>query len=173
MIKIPKIELLFPFKREINSFIVKSGEVFKVMGESGRGKTTYLNELVKYFINTKAENILFLKQSHKPPPFIKIQDIFIDYDILKVKSILKKLDIKKSLKSNCSELSGGEIQRVLLAEAILYNPVLMILDEPVSAVDKNGVEIISNVLMSYSNQGGMIIYVSHVKLTDQYNPIDI
>ena len=83
------------------------------------------------------------------------------------------MDLNKSFDSECSELSGGEIQRVLLAEAVLNNPDLMILDEPVSAVDKNGIKNICNVLTDYVEQGGIIIYISHVKLTETFIPIHL
>ena len=107
------------------------------------------------------------------PRFHNLRTFSNSYDTEKVKSILRKIDINKSFDSECSELSGGEIQRVILAEAVLNNPDLMILDEPVSAVDKNGIKNICNVLTDYVEQGGIIIYISHVKLTETFIPINI
>ena len=143
------------------------------MGKSGHGKTTYLHEIVKYLIKSNIQILYLLNNLMKLPPFSQLKDIFKFYNIEKVKSIFKKIDLNKSFDSECSELSGGEIQRVLLAEAVLNNPDLMILDEPVSAVDKNGIKNICNVLTDYVEQGGIIIYISHVKLTETFIPINI
>lgn len=173
MIKVPKIRIRYPSPRDISSILLKPKEVYKVMGKSGHGKTTYLHELVKYFIKYDISKIIFIKQSHQLPPFSQLKDIFKPYNIEKVKSIFNKIDFNKSFDSECSELSGGEIQRVLLAEAVLNNPDLIILDEPVSAVDRNGINNISNILNDYVKQGGIVIYVSHVKLIKKYIPINI
>ena len=173
MIEIPKINIKYPFPRDISRISLEPKEVYKVMGKSGHGKTTYLHELVKYFIKSNTSNIVFIKQSHELPPFSKLKHIFNSYKKEKIESIFKKLDLNKSFGSECSELSGGEIQRVLLAEAVLNNPDLMILDEPVSAVDENGITNISSILTDYVAQGGIIIYISHVKLTETFIAINI
>ena len=47
------------------------------------------------------------------------------------------------------------------------------MDEPVSAVDKKGIEVISKLLIDYVNRGGIIVYVSHVELTKNFNEIKI
>jgi len=173
MIKIPKIQIFYPYKRVINSFNVNSKGIYKVVGKSGSGKTTYLNELIKYLIGSKIENIIFIKQSHQLPPHSTINEIFSGYKFSKVKNFLKLLDIHKNFDSDSNELSGGEVQRVLLAEAILYNPALIIMDEPVSAIDKKGILAVKEALLSYVDGGGSLIYVSHVELTKDFIKIDI
>ena len=173
MIKIPQITIKYPRKRKIPEIFLLSNNVYKILGKSGHGKTTYINEIVKFFIESNKTDIIYLKQSHKLPPFSKLKDVFFEYDLKKSLDLLKNLNVNKSIDSNCSELSGGEIQRVLIAEAILFNPKLIIMDEPVSAVDKKGIEVISKLLIDYVNRGGIIVYVSHVELTKNFNEIKI
>ena len=55
-----------------------------------------------------------------------------------IRAALKKTGIPHLLKSNVQQLSGGEYQRALLARAILRNPDLLVLDEPVQGVDYAG-----------------------------------
>lgn len=59
------------------------------------------------------------------------------------------------------KLSGGELQRVLLAAATVSNPDLLLLDEPVSGVDQNGLEEFYRLLEELKQQDMVILLVSH------------
>ena len=60
------------------------------------------------------------------------------------------------------DLSGGELQRVLLSIATLSNPNLLILDEPVSGIDKNGIRLFFDLINKQKTEHDMaIILVSH------------
>ena len=60
------------------------------------------------------------------------------------------------------KLSGGELQRVLLSMAVMDNPNLLLLDEPVSGIDKNGMDLFYD-KMEYlkENYDMSIVVVSH------------
>ena len=66
------------------------------------------------------------------------------------------------LHSSLGKLSGGELQRVLLAHAFLLSPDILLLDEPLQGVDVGGQETLYQLLASYQkSQGGAIVLVSH------------
>ena len=63
MIKIPQITIKYPRKRKIPEIFLLSNNVYKILGKSGHGKTTYINEIVKFFIESNKTDIIYLKQS--------------------------------------------------------------------------------------------------------------
>lgn len=88
----------------------------------------------------------------------------------KVLSILKKVKGEELLKSPLGKLSGGELQRVLLAMAITPQPDLLVLDEPVSGIDRNGLTMFLNTVSSLRKDHHMaILLVSHdLTLVEEY-----
>ena len=64
-------------------------------------------------------------------------------------------------------LSGGQIQRLSIARALLHRPKLLLLDEPIANLDVDTAELFMNALQQYVEQGGMIIMASH--RTNQFN----
>lgn len=78
----------------------------------------------------------------------------------KVHAIIRKMDIENISGKPIGELSGGQLQRVLLARAIVNDPKLLILDEPSSYVDKR-FESHFYQLLKEINKGTAIVLVSH------------
>ena len=77
-------------------------------------------------------------------------------------SILEKVGGKYLIDKPLSALSGGELQRVLLAFALDPMPELLLIDEPVSAVDRKGIEAFYDVVCSLQKEYHMpILLVSH------------
>ena len=89
------------------------------------------------------------------------------------------LDINHLAQKKCSEMSGGELQMVLIARAIVSNPKLIILDEPESNLDfKNQLVILDTLKMLVESHGMMCIINTHypenaLKLADQTLMIDV
>ena len=169
---------------------VHCGELTIIIGRNGAGKTTLLKAILGEIEHTG--NISFIDKKDNIARKIKIgyvpQKINIEkhmpttvYDMFasctsNVPVFLKKdkkiyEDIKKHLKAfgadnlidkSIGDLSGGELQRVLIAIATKPTPNLLILDEPVSGIDKNGTKDFYEIINKLKTEYDMsIILVSH------------
>ena len=79
-----------------------------------------------------------------------------------IKTHLKIFGAEKLIDKSIGDLSGGELQRVLIAIATKPTPNLLILDEPVSGIDRNGIKEFYNIISKLKTEYDMsIIMVSH------------
>ncbi|MCL4152148.1 UNVERIFIED_CONTAM: hypothetical protein GTU68_060448, partial [Idotea baltica] len=160
---------------------VENGESFGFLGANGAGKTTsikcILNLLkpqsgsIKIFgedsRNSKARNLVgYVPEAPYFYDHIKVNELLKLYGTLagiKSKDIKAKINIalertKIAYKKNAkmTSLSKGQTQRVAIAQAIIAEPKLLILDEPFSGLDPVGRKEISDLLFSLKNDGTTI-----------------
>lgn len=83
-----------------------------------------------------------------------------------IMTVMRQVGLNPSLKLPVEKYSLGMKQRLGIAQAIMENPDILILDEPMNGLDKQGVEEIRNLLIQERNHGKMILLASH-------NPYDI
>lgn len=170
------------------SLDIYDNDFIGIIGPNGGGKTTLLKVIiglikpykgtVKFYThNTHKKNKIgylpqFNKIDHKFP--IKVIDIvlsglifrnnlFFKYsksDYLKACETLKRIGISNLKDYPVGELSGGQLQKVLLARAIVSSPQLLILDEPNTYVDNQFEGELYEILRELNNEMAIII-VSH------------
>ena len=168
---------------------VHCGQLTAIIGPNGAGKSTLLKAILGEIKHTGALRYTDAKGKHTGNPIIGYVPQYLKFDVsapITVEDLFaaclsnrpvwllptkKRENILASLKRVKSEdlidrrlgaLSGGELQRVLLALSLNPMPDLLLLDEPVSGVDQNGLEIFYEILEDLQNNEDMaIILISH------------
>ena len=167
---------------------VKKGEFVTFLGPSGCGKTTTLRMIAGFEFPTEGEILLNGEDiSHLPPNLRPINTVFQRYALFphlnvydnvafglnlkklpkhvideKVKKVLEVVDLEGFEKRKISTLSGGQQQRIAIARAIVNEPDILLLDEPLGALDLKMRKEMQLELKSMHEQLGItFIYVTH------------
>ena len=170
------------------SFQITAGEFLAIMGPSGCGKTTTLRMLAGLEAPTKGEIRLngrvmnnvkpherdtpLVWQSLALFPFLtarenvefglKMRGLNSSTRRIKAFEWLEKLGIGELANRNISTLSGGQKQRVALARSLVMEPQILLLDEPLSALDAHLVIHMQAVLTQLQKELGItFVYVTH------------
>ena len=80
---------------------------------------------------------------------------------LRARRLLQQLDLAERERDKISSLSGGMIQRVQLAAAMVHGPDLLVLDEPFAGLDPVAVRFLSDVITEHTREGGNLLFSSH------------
>ena len=162
------------------SFEVKKGEIMAVIGPNGAGKTVLFRALlglVPYSGEVSWQEGIrvgyvpqrFIVERHMP---LSVRE-FLSYKDgkNKISEVLKWVGfhtqdehhlIHHLLKQPLGVLSGGELQKVLIAFALLGNPKVLLFDEPTTGIDIGGEETIYNLLKKLRDEHELtIIFISH------------
>ncbi len=167
---------------------IYAGEFLAIMGSSGCGKTTTLRMLAGLETPTEGEIRLDGKRINDLPPSkrdtpmvwqslalfpflnviknvefgLKMRGLDASARCVKATEWLEKLGIEEFAERDISQLSGGQRQRVALARALVTEPKILLLDEPLSALDANLVVRMQAVLSKLQKDLGItFIYVTH------------
>ena len=167
---------------------IKKGEFLTMLGPSGSGKTTCLLMLAGFETATHGEILLDGKPINNIPPHKRgIGMVFQNYALfphmtvgenlsfpLEVRKISKNVREEKVIQAlemvqmtdfinrKPAQLSGGQQQRIALARSLVFNPDLVLMDEPLGALDKQLREHMQYEIKNLHKQLGVtVVYVTH------------
>ena len=167
------------------NLIIERQEYVGIIGANGAGKSTLMKLLLGQLTPTKgavtvnAESIGYVPQvgfhavNNFPASVEEIVMTGLHAEIgmfhfpkkehrKKVKETLELVGMAEYRKRMLSELSGGQQQRVLIARALIQNPELLILDEPLTGIDKEAGEMLYQLLAKLNREYGItIVMVTH------------
>lgn len=150
---------------------LNKGEIVSIVGPNGAGKTTLIKMIIGLLTPTegKVERKSSLKIGYMPQ-HIHIDPIFplTVFRFLSlghsssIHEVVEEVGIDMLLPKPLQKLSGGEMQRVLLARALLREPELLVLDEPAQGIDLIGQGELYNLIAKIRDRYGCgILLVSH------------
>lgn len=169
---------------DINA-IFNSGQVVSLIGPNGSGKTTLIKAVLgmvkadngKIFVNniqingdpSYRSNIGYMPQIGRYPDNMKVghlfammKDIRNAKDAVPDEELLKKYELEKIFEKPMRTLSGGTRQKVSAALAFLFNPDILILDEPTAGLDPLSSEILKEKIIAEKKKNKLILITSHI-----------
>ncbi|MBK8550468.1 MAG: ABC transporter ATP-binding protein [Ignavibacteria bacterium] len=186
MIEIKELKMSYGKSRALNgiNLSLEKGQVVALMGPNGSGKSTLLKSILglvipqkgKIFVNETdiannylyRTNIGYMPQIANYPENLKVKELFnIIRDIRngskeKDEELLEKFRIFEIYDKYFGQLSGGYKQRVTASIAFLFDPDILILDEPTASLDPLSTEIMKSKIIDSKNENKLIIISSHI-----------
>jgi ABC-2 type transport system ATP-binding protein len=166
---------------------VEDGEVFGFLGPNGAGKSTTIKLLMGIIFPTAGSAQILGKpvsdvSMHRDIGYLPEQPYFYDYltaaEVLdyfarfhgfsaterreRVQKMLRKVGLETAGKIQLRKFSKGMLQRVGLAQAIVHDPKLLILDEPMSGLDPVGRREVRDIILELKNAGKTILFSTHI-----------
>jgi len=166
---------------------VEMGEVFGFIGPNGAGKSTTIKLLLGLIFPDAGSARILGKpisdiEMHRDIGYLPEQPYFYDYltatEVLdyfarfhdlpasdrkeRVQQMLKKVGLDTARKIQLRKYSKGMLQRVGLAQAILHDPRLVILDEPMSGLDPVGRREVRDIILELKRDGKTVMFSTHI-----------
>ncbi|MBN2155226.1 MAG: ABC transporter ATP-binding protein [Candidatus Lokiarchaeota archaeon] len=171
------------------SFTIEEGSIVGVLGPNGAGKTTMIRLITGIFEleSTSQVKINSSDLTHSPKLLKKefgivpeVSNAFLDFSVWqnltfagtiyglskaqikeKAQELLKRFDLENKIHDKTKTLSEGLKQRLNVCLALLHNPSIIILDEPMSGLDPFSVDIVRNQILELKREGKTILLTTH------------
>ena len=176
---------------------VEKGKIYGLLGKNGAGKTTTMCMLLNLTYPSSGEIYLFGKDPKKhsnevysnvgsiieTPGFYEnltayenlkiISKLRGNYNPVNIRLVLEMVNLENAKSKKYNEFSLGMKQRLGIAAAIMHNPELLILDEPINGLDPFGIKEIRTLLKRLSHEFGITILISSHILSEIENIADV
>jgi ABC-2 type transport system ATP-binding protein len=169
------------------SFSVGFGEIFGFLGHNGAGKTTTM-KIILGLVQATAGSVELLGTSwtnvqvHKRIGYLPESPYFYDYltaeeflmfygglaglnkatVIPRIEELLEKVGLSEARTHPLRKFSKGMLQRIGLAQALIHDPELVILDEPMSGLDPVGRKEVRDIILNLRDQGKTVLFSTHI-----------
>lgn len=166
---------------------ISVGEVFGFLGPNGAGKSTTIKLIMGLLKPTSGTTSIMgidsaLTDSRRQVGFLPENPAFYDYlsaeeyvtfvgsqfrmesSLLKrrTEEVLKRLDLWEARKRPMRSYSKGMVQRVGLAQALVHDPDVYILDEPMSGLDPIGRALVKDIILDLKKRGKCVFFSTHI-----------
>jgi len=191
MISVSELKKFFGDVKAVNgiSFKVKKGEVFGLLGPNGAGKTTTIKLLLGLLepnhgdisimgLNPETEEVQIKSRvgyvSEEPLIFKSLTPKDLFNFIASIRSLdaeetskraqqyLESLGALEYYEQLIATLSHGNKQKIQIVSAILHDPNLLIMDEPLAGLDAKSVKVIKEILDIHIENGGAVLFSTHI-----------
>ncbi|MDX2251814.1 MAG: ABC transporter ATP-binding protein [Nitrospira sp.] len=169
------------------SLRVRQGEIFGFLGHNGAGKTTTMKILLGLLRATSGKvellgapagevdahaRIGYLPESPYFYDYLTAEEFLTFYGKLaklsagsirsRVPELLKRVGLDEARHRQLRKFSKGMLQRIGLAQAMVHDPELIILDEPMSGLDPMGRKEVRDLILSLRDQGKTVFFSTHI-----------
>jgi ABC-2 type transport system ATP-binding protein len=179
---------IFPVVKDIN-VVITPGEILGYLGPNGAGKTTTIKMLAGLLEPTEGEILFdgknikkdmtgykskvgYVPEQSEIYPHLSAQEYLLMVGRLrhlpepplreKIETLMTLFDLDKEMMSPISSYSKGMKQKVLISAALLHDPDILLLDEPLSGLDVTTGMVVKDIVQRLSLEKKMILYSSHV-----------
>lgn len=171
------------------NLVIPDGEIFGFLGPNGAGKTTTIKMITGIInadsgdicingVNIKKRPLDAKKQfgfvPDSPDMFLRLKGIeYLNfmadiYDIKsedridKIKTLSERFEMSKALNDQIQSYSHGMRQKIVLMGALIHNPSVWILDEPMTGLDPKSSFILKEMMREHTDAGNTVFFSTHV-----------